>query len=36
MRRLYGDLESNSVYREMRATNMPKAAKGDYNVKFFE
>ena len=26
MRRLYGDLESNSVYREMRASNMASAA----------
>ena len=27
MRRLYGDLESNSVYREMRASNMASAAE---------
>ena len=26
MRRLYGDLESNEVYRKMRASNMASAA----------
>ena len=27
MRRLYGDLESNEVYRKMRASNMASAAE---------
>ncbi len=30
MKRLYGDMESNSVYREMRAANLHKYSNGHH------